>query len=158
MRMPFSGRLVANHTGITVSDIDRAIRFWRDVMGFEVTEKVRRGGAFFETITGVRGAEIDIAYVKAPGHLIELLEYVKPDKAASQARPCDPGHMHQCFTVDNIDAVVEAARAGGFEPVGPIQTVATGPRKGARAVYVRDPDGIVLEFIEEAKPAQDAQS
>jgi catechol 2,3-dioxygenase-like lactoylglutathione lyase family enzyme len=154
-----SARLVANHTGVTVSDIDRAIRFWRDVIGFEVTEKVRRGGELLEMITGVAGAEIDIAYVKAPGHLIELLEYVKPDDTAvSQARPCDPGHMHLCFTVENIDAVVDAARAGGFDPVNPIQTIASGPRKGARAVYTRDPDGIVLEFIEEAKPAEETRS
>jgi catechol 2,3-dioxygenase-like lactoylglutathione lyase family enzyme len=112
-RMALSERLAANHTGITVSDIDRAIRFWRDVAGFEVTDKVRRGGELFAAITGVAGAEIDIAYVKAPGHLIELLEYVKPDDTAvSRVRPCDPGHMHLCFTVDNIDAVVEAAKPG----------------------------------------------
>ena len=36
--------LKTNHTGITVSDIDRSLAFFGDVLGFEVTEKVRHDG------------------------------------------------------------------------------------------------------------------
>lgn len=50
--------------------------------------------------------------------------------------------------VDDIDQVIENVRAAGVEPVGPIPTVQGGPRPGLRAIYARDPDGVVLEFMQ----------
>ncbi len=147
-------RIVAvDHTGITVSDLDRSIAFYRDILGLEVTEKIPCRGELFEKITGVPGAEIDIAYVRAPGHQIELLCYRNPaDRVRSTLRPCDSGAMHLTFRVEDIGAVVEAARVAGFEAVNPIQTVADGPRKGLRGIYARDPDGVVLEFLQFPEP------
>ena len=140
------------HTGITVADLERSIAFYRDCLGFEVSEKVRVGGPIFENVTGVRGAEIDVAFVRAHGHFIELLCFVKPDdRAASTLRACDPGFMHLALKVQHLDKVVAAIKAHGFEGLSPIQTVPEGPAKGLRVVYARDPDGVVLEFIEEPR-------
>ena len=136
-----------NHTGLTVSDIDRSIAFFRDVLGFEVSAKIEARGEFFEDLVGVPGAEMLVAYVSAPGHTIELLQYVKPDdRRRSELRPCDTGFVHMAFQVDDIDALLRAIRAGGFAPVGPVQTSTRGSRKGGRVVYTRDADGIVFEF------------
>ncbi len=138
-----------DHVGITVSNIDRSIAFYRNIMGFEVTDKERCTGELFEKVTGVPGAEIDIAYVKAPGQVLELLCYLKPeDRVRSTLRPCDSGALHLSFRVKNIESVIQAIKAGGFEAVNPIQTVGDGPRRGLRAIYARDPDGVVLEFME----------
>ena len=140
------------HTGITVSDIDRSISFYRDVLGFEVGTKMRVGGEMFEKVTGVPGAEIDIAFVRAHGHFFELLSYAKPeDRAASKLRACDPGFMDVSFKVENLDDVVASIKTHGFEPLSPIQTVPEGPEKGLRVIYARDPDGVVLEFMEEPR-------
>ena len=138
------------HVGITVSDIDRSISFYRDVLGFEVGKKMRVGGEMFEKVTGVPGAEIDIAFVRAHGQFLELLCYVKPeDRTASKLRACDPGFMHVAFKVQNLDNVVASIKAYGFQPLNAIQTVPEGPEKGLRVIYAQDPDGVVLEFIEE---------
>lgn len=128
------------HTGITVSDLDRSAAFYRDVLGFPVTGKIHLGGELAEQVTGVAGAEIDIVFVTPPGHRIELLQHVRPGRGGpSPLRACDPGCFHLCFMVDDIDRVVEAARAGGFEPAGPIPTVTDGPRPGLRAIYTPRP-------------------
>jgi catechol 2,3-dioxygenase-like lactoylglutathione lyase family enzyme len=146
------GKVVASHTGVTVSDIDKAIHFWRDIMGFEVTPKMRRSGPFFERLTGVQGADIDIAYVTMPGHTIELLGYARPaEKIRNTLRPCDPGSLHFCLTVEDMDGTLEKLREGGFIAINPAQTVAEGPRKGARAVYTRSVDGVIIELIQEPK-------
>jgi catechol 2,3-dioxygenase-like lactoylglutathione lyase family enzyme len=138
------------HTGITVADIDRSIAFYQDILGFEVSEKVYCSGAMFENITGVPGAEMDVVFVRAPGHIIELLCFRKPeDRGRSTLRTCDTGFWHIAFKVRDIERVVAAVREGGFEALSPIQTATEGPPKGLRVVYVRDPDGIVLELIEE---------
>ena len=70
--------LAADHTGITVSDIERSLAFWRDVLGFELSHRANQKGELAEQIVGVPGAEILIAVLKAPGHKIELLEYRAP--------------------------------------------------------------------------------
>lgn len=136
-----------NHTGLTVSDIDRTLAFFHDVLGFEVTEKTRHSGRMTEQITGVPDAAMEIAFVELPGHRIELLQYLRPDnRRVSDLRPCDTGFAHLAFEVDDVDAVLEAIKAGGFEAVNPPASPETGPRKGGKVVYTRNPDGIVLEL------------
>ncbi len=141
------------HTGVTVSDIDRSIAFYRDVLGFEVTEKINCRGELFERVTGVPKAEIVIAYVKAPGHTLELLQYTSPaERTRVASRPCDPGALHLAFRVKNIDGVIAACRKAGVAPVGAtIPEVADGPAKGLKAIYTIGPDGIVIEFMEDPR-------
>src|SRR3954471_11883506 len=105
--MPFR-ILAADHTGITVSNIERSLVFWRDVLGFELSHRAHQKGELAEQITGVAGAEILITVLKAPGHKIELLEYRGPADRRTQAelRPCDLGHVHVALTVDNLDDVL----------------------------------------------------
>ena len=141
--------LSTGHTGITVSDLDRSIRFYRDLLGCEVSAPVRAEGPFFEAVTGVPGCQIDVAFARVSGHVIELLCYRNPPSKASTLRACDPGFMHVCLKVADLGRVVNVIRSSGFEPVGPVQKAEGGPVNGLKVVYVRDPDGVVLELIEE---------
>src|SRR5215469_12252214 len=86
----------ADHTGITVSNLDRSLAFWRDVLGFEFSHAAHQTGELAEEITGVTGAEIKLAVLKTPGgHKIELLEYLAPtDRKRVNLRPCDVGFVH----------------------------------------------------------------
>ena len=146
--MPFR-ILTADHTGITVSNLERSLAFWRDVLGFELSHRAHQTGKLAEQITGVRGAEILIAVVKAPGHKIELLEYRAPaDRKQVELRPCDVGSVHVALTVDNLDAVLEAVAACSWKAAGQPQTLTTGPNAGKRVIYVRDPDGTTIEFMQ----------
>jgi len=104
-----------------------------------------------EEITGVKGAELKLAVVKAPGgHKIELLEYLAPAdrKKDVDLRPCDVGHVHVAFTIDNLDAILEKIAASGWKTAGKPQKLTQGPNAGKRVIYVRDPDGTTIEFME----------
>jgi len=148
--MRSSSVLSTGHTGITVSDLDRSIRFYRDVLGFEVSPPVQVGGAMFEKVTGVAGCIIDVAFARGVGHIVELLCYRAPaDRRSSTLRACDAGFWHLCFKVRDLEQVVRAARAYDYEALSEIQTATDPPVTGLRVVYVRDPDGVVLELIEE---------
>jgi glyoxylase I family protein len=141
--------LVADHTGITVSDLERSLAFWRDVLGFELSHRAHQKGELAEQITGVPGAEILIAVVKAPGHKIELLEYRAPaDRKKLDARPCDTGSAHVALVVDDLDAVLKTIAASGWQAAGQPQTLTAGPNAGKRVIYVRDPDGTTIEFMQ----------
>ena len=138
-----------NHTRFTVSDLERALGLFRDGLGFEVTSKAPRDPKLTGRITGIPGAELLIAFVRAPGHSIELIEYKAPaQRGRVDARPCDAGFAHIAFDVDDVDAVLEAVRPHGVVPISPPVAIDQGPNKGRRVVYTRDPDGITIEFIE----------
>jgi catechol 2,3-dioxygenase-like lactoylglutathione lyase family enzyme len=141
-RQPTSHVRLTGHTGITVSDLDRSIRFYRDVLGCQISRTVRAEGPNFEAITGVKDCKIDIAFARLPGHIIELLCYRQPRGRASTLRPNDPGFTHVCLKVDDLGEVIRLVRAAGFEVMG------TMPQGRASPVYVRDPDGVVLELMQ----------
>jgi glyoxylase I family protein len=142
--------LAADHTGITVSDIEPSLSFWRDVLGFELSHRAHQKGELAEQITGVSGAEILIAVLKAPGHKIELLEYRAPVDRRQQTdrRPCDLGAAHIALTVDNLDEVLDRIATSGWKAAGEPQTLTIGPNAGKRVIYVRDPDGTTIEFMQ----------
>jgi catechol 2,3-dioxygenase-like lactoylglutathione lyase family enzyme len=142
--------LAADHTGITVSNLQRSLAFWRDVLGFELSHTAHQTGELAEEITGVAGVEIKLAVVKTPGgHKIELLQYLAPsDRNHAHLRPCDVGHVHVTLLVDDLDAVLEKISASGWKAAGKPQTLKSGPNAGKRVIYVRDPDGTTIEFME----------
>jgi glyoxylase I family protein len=148
--MPF--RILTNdHTGITVSNLERSLAFWRDVLGFEFSHSAHQKGEMAEQITGVKGAELKLAVIKAPGgHKIELLEYLAPAdrKRHVDLRPCDVGHVHVALTVENLDDILNAIAASGWRTAGKPQTLRSGPNAGKRVIYVRDPDGTTIEFMQ----------
>src|SRR5437870_5784674 len=152
--------IAADHTGITVSNLDRSLEFWQNVLGFEFSHRAHQTSEMASEITGVPGAEIKLAVVKAPGgHKIELLEYLAPPdrkqhvnpstSLRTSLRPCDVGSVHIALAVDKLDAILEKIAASGWKAAGKPQTLKTGPNAGKRVVYVRDPDGTTIEFMQQ---------
>jgi len=143
--------IAADHTGITVSNLERSLDFWQNVLGFELSHRAHQTGERVEQITGVKGAELKLAVVKTPsGHKIELLEYLAPPdrKKDASLRPCDVGHVHIALTVDDLDAVLKKIAESGWKAAGKPQTLTAGPNAGKRVIYVRDPEGTTIEFME----------
>jgi glyoxylase I family protein len=154
--------VAADHTGITVSNLERSLAFWRDVLGFEFSHSAHQSGEMAEQITGVKGAELKLGVVKAPGgHKIELLEYLAPsdrkrdvDPSTSlrtSLRPCDVGHVHIALKVENLEQLLQRIAESGWKAAGEPQTLSSGPNAGKRVIYVRDPDGTTIEFMEVPK-------
>ncbi len=147
--------IATDHTGFTVANLERSLAFWQNVLGFELSHRAHHTGDLASEVTGVPGAEISIAVLKAPGHRIELLEYHAPsDRKRANVRPCDVGSVHVALKVDNLDAVLSAVAASGWSGAGKPQILKTGPNAGKRIVYVRDPDGTTIEFMQPPPPAQ----
>jgi catechol 2,3-dioxygenase-like lactoylglutathione lyase family enzyme len=143
----------ADHTGITVSNLERSLAFWRDVLGFELSHTAHQKGELAQEITGVEGAEIKLAVLKAPGgHKIELLEYPAPaDRKHANLRPCDVGSVHVALLVEDLKAALDRIAVSGWKTAGQPQILTKGPNAGKRVVYVRDPDGTTIEFMEMPK-------
>lgn len=139
----------ANHFGITVSNLNKSLDFFVDVLGFDAGPTVDLDEAFSAGVTGVDGAVIRVAFVDGPGVTVELVQYLAPTGRESVTTlPCDVGSAHLAFFVDDIDAIVTAATHAGFALAGSIQPIAVGPRAGGRAAYIRNADGTTLELVQ----------
>ena len=148
-----------HHTGYTVSDLDRSVAFYRDLMGMEVIAQQEKQGGYLAAIVGYPDAHVRMAHLRAPGsgHLLELFQYLAPRGAAAGAiEPRDVGTAHLCFVVDDlVDAHTRLVEAGVETFFSPPVRVDTGINTGGYGVYLRDPDGIVLEIFQ--PPRRDSE-
>lgn len=137
-----------NHTSFTVSDLDRSISFYRNLLGLELISLTGRDPAFSEKVTGIPGANLKIAYLQAPGHRLELIQYLSPSGEKLDCRTNNIGSAHLAFNVDNLPALYADLKAKGVQFKSEPLEVPAGPNKGTMAVYFTDPDGITLEFLQ----------
>jgi catechol 2,3-dioxygenase-like lactoylglutathione lyase family enzyme len=139
-----------HHTGLTVRDLDRSLAFYRDRLGMEVVMAQEKRGGYLAAIVGYPGAHVRMAHVAFPRseHRIELFQYVEPAPAGEPGEPRSVGITHVCVLTPDLDALLARLESGGGRPFsGPVD-VDTGANAGSRALYLRDPDGVVLELFE----------
>jgi lactoylglutathione lyase len=144
------------HTGLTVSDLDRSLAFYRDLLGLELVRRWDSAQPYLRTIVGFPDAELRIAVLRVPGpdgaaagHL-ELLEYRVPRGRRGDPDTNHPGNVHVCFVVDDLDALHGRLAAHGVRFRSRPVAIDHGPNAGGKAVYLRDPDDITLELIQPA--------
>ena len=90
------------------------------------------------------------------GARIELFEFRSPRGGSVALRTADVGFAHVCVTCDDLDALLERLVAAGGRPVSEPVAVDSGANAGGRGVYVRDPDGHVLELFTRLRRPDDA--
>jgi catechol 2,3-dioxygenase-like lactoylglutathione lyase family enzyme len=139
-----------HHTGLTISDLHRSLRFWRDGMGMEVLFEQEKVGGYIEAIVGEPGAHVRMAHLVFgdDGTRIELFQYVAPSGGQHLQRPADVGFAHICVACDDLDDRLQRLIAAGGTPFSEPVDVDTGVNRGGRGVYLRDPDGHVVELFE----------
>jgi catechol 2,3-dioxygenase-like lactoylglutathione lyase family enzyme len=139
------------HTGFTVSDLPRSVEFYRDVLGFEVFAEGERQGGYFGAIVGYPDAQVRMALVRPSGssHHIELFEYLSPEPRTVELEPRLVGATHVCLIVDDLPALYERLLETSVDTFfTPPVEVDHGVNAGGWALYLRDPDGIILELFQ----------
>jgi catechol 2,3-dioxygenase-like lactoylglutathione lyase family enzyme len=140
-----------NHVGITVGDLDRAVPWYRDVLGFTVLVEPgthtlsSANGDRRKDVFGPRWREMRLAHLATPGGIgVELFQFVDPP-AEAQADPFEywrHGIFHLCVTVEDLEDALDRLRANG----GIVRTEIHTVRPGTRVVYCEDPWGTILEL------------
>jgi len=133
----------AHHFAVTVSNLDRAVAFYRDTLGLDVLSEFTVGGEAFATGVGVEGASADFVHLDAGDARIELVEYDPEGDAAAETGLNQPGANHLGLEVEDLDAVYEALPEG-CETIAEPQTT----ESGTKICFVRDPDGTLVELLE----------
>jgi catechol 2,3-dioxygenase-like lactoylglutathione lyase family enzyme len=134
-----------NHVGITVTDLDASLEFYRDVVGFEVGLRTRAGGEWFDTLTRNEGADIEIAMLRLADFTLQLVQYHASGGATLPLAHHKVGSPHLCIQVDDVDVRHEKIVASGlYEPTAIVDVLGT----GIRSFYVHDPDGVPVELLQ----------
>lgn len=145
-----------DHINIVVTNLERAVRFYTEVLGFRKTKEAYLEGGWIDLIVGLSGVRGHVAYVVAPAGepRIELLCYEDPKgevlSVNSQANTV--GLRHIALRVDNMAEAVARLRTAGVtlfsEPVRVPSGVVQHDAGEKTLVYFLDPDGVVLELTE----------
>jgi len=146
-----AARAVAG-AALTVSDMERSVRFYRDVLFFTpVSDRVVDGPAW-EALTGVTGAHIRMVDLALGAEHLRLMQFLDtPGRAApADMRSNDRWFQHVAIIVRDMDSAYARLEAAGVRHVSPApQTLpeTIPPAAGIRAFYFLDPDGHPLEIL-----------
>ncbi len=138
------------HGGVTVSDMDRALVFYRNGLGLEMEFDRRLDAPYLSAVLGLDFEFIRAVYLRVPGGgFVELLEYHGIERMPARSRPCDYGAGHLCLYVDDVDAMHARLVSLGFMARSDaVVEITAGPNQGARSCYMSDPDGYAVELFQ----------
>jgi len=138
------------HVGITVSNLNESIRFYQDMLGFEIKTVMLEEGACIDNFSCLKN--VLVLTVKMSGKnnsgMIELLNYIShPSFRHENNYPItDVGCSHFAITVQNLDSLYKNLVANDIVFNHPVQT---SPDGNVKIAFCRDPDGTLIELVEE---------
>ena len=141
-------KMKIRHTGIVVSDIDKSLYFYNELLGFKIVKDMWEGGAFINNILGLSGVNVRTIKMDAGGSLIELLYFKSHPTGAQLNSLASLGCTHIALTVDNLDNCFKMLKEQNTSFVSEPQT---SPDGNAKVAFCRDPDGTYIELVEELK-------
>lgn len=138
--------IIWHHVAISVKDLDRALKFYRDLLGFEVDwERDHYGGDQMSRVVGLSGADAQVVMLKGFGTRLELFKYYSPEgEETGSKRQCDFGLTHFALSVKEIQGLYERLSEAGVQFNCPPQNL----RPGVWVTYMRDPEGVTIELVE----------
>jgi glyoxylase I family protein len=142
------------HIGITVRNMDRALRFYRDLLGLKVLGDITIEGDEADILTREKGVKLRVVYLRSEKDLkgppLELLHFVEPagDGKGPYPRLTNPGITEVAFWVRDIEQTYSELGTRGVKFLSPPQLFELEGYGKAKAVYFWDPDGTILELIQ----------
>src|ERR1700687_4765958 len=136
------------HIGICVSDWERSLRFYRDVLGFRHVSNLHVAGGPSNKLLQLTNVDLKAIYLERDGTRIELLHYASPGHRGDGApRPMNQlGLTHLSLRVDNLPATVAELQHAGVRILD--RTRIDIPAFDAAAVFITDPDGTLIELVQ----------
>lgn len=138
---------------VTVSDLDRSLAFYRDVLGFKLVGTIEdRQGDEWEHVYGVFGAHLRVATLQLGGERLQLEQFLAPTgrPVPADSRSNDRWFQHVALIVSDMDKAYAWLRSNGVAhaSTSPQTLPQWNPNAGGiSAFYFRDPDQHPLEIL-----------
>jgi catechol 2,3-dioxygenase-like lactoylglutathione lyase family enzyme len=138
-----------DHIAVTVSDMERSLAFYTNVLGLQEAERHLLEGETISTMAGKPGVVMQVVRLRTPDGsrvLLDLQQYISPKGTVSNAQLGMANHSHFCFEVKDIQKAYRDLEAKGVSSVS--APVTFGLEEPVTVVFLRDPDGFILELVE----------
>ena len=134
------------HIGIVVTDMEKSLKFYRDLLGLKIKSLVDEEGQFLDNILAHENVKNKVAklYAKNGNALVELID----SKSYGNKKDRDfftIGASHFAFTVDNLEKTYDYLVKNGVKFTAPPQQTSDG---FAKITFCEDPDGTLIELVE----------
>jgi catechol 2,3-dioxygenase-like lactoylglutathione lyase family enzyme len=150
--IPVNSITAVDSVGITVSDIDQAIKFYSEVLSFQKISDIEVLGNEYDRLHGLFGVRLRVVKMRLGNEFLELTEYLTPKgkPIPVESRSNDRWFQHIAIAVSDMDQAYEILRKYK------VKYASTAPQRipdsnkaaaGIRAFYFKDPDGHNLEII-----------
>ena len=134
------------HTGIVVIDLEAALHFYRDLLGFQIAKQMEEAGNYIDNISSLRNIRVTTIKMTCPsGQMIELLKYHSHPAKQTERRICEIGISHIAFSVDDLDVEYERLKGKGIQFNSLPQL---SPDGYAKVTFCRAPEGTLIELVE----------
>ncbi len=139
-----------HHVGLVVPNLEKALRFYCDVLGFRLLFTAPSTQVDGSLLGFEGGIWLSWAYLDAGASIIELHEFQVPEPEWHARIQPEFGVGHIALRVIDIEAAWEELRQHGVEFFSRPQVLTEGPQAGNRWVYGRDPFGVaIIELYQE---------
>jgi glyoxylase I family protein len=137
-----------NHTGISVSDMERSLAFYRDLLGMElIFDSDVDDIEALSAVVGMENARGRVTWLRAAdATMIELWQWDHPEGRSlpDDYRPADRGVTHFALEVDDVDELCERIVVAGLHVNTPPLDLGL-----HKTTYVRGPDNEIIEILED---------
>jgi catechol 2,3-dioxygenase-like lactoylglutathione lyase family enzyme len=147
------------HPAIVVQDLERSTKFYCEAFGFKVFSDANEGwcdNLFIDTAIGLKNSKAVGRMLSGHNCYLELFQFSHPSSVApNPAALCaaDLGLRHLCFYTDDVEKEYSRAIALGASTLGRPQK-----SSGIAAVYIRDPEGNIIELAEFPSQSEDLRN
>jgi catechol 2,3-dioxygenase-like lactoylglutathione lyase family enzyme len=144
------GDLRFSHLVVGVTDMDRALQFYRGLLGMDVVfDQTMGGDPFDHALGGAAGNQGRVVGGLIGGVMLELLSLGTEPRPA---RRSIVGNQNISLSVTDLDDTYRRVQEAGYPPDQAPFEIA-----GVRMFFVKDPDGTAVEFIEFAGTARTSE-
>jgi len=143
-----------DHVAVTVSDLERSLPFYKEVLGLQEIERHLLDGETISTMAGKPGVVMQVVRLACPDTpdiLIDLQQYIEPKEDVSNAALGMANHSHFCFGVDDLQTTCDELQKKGVELISAPVSFDLGKDWDygvVKVVFFKDPDGFILELME----------
>jgi catechol 2,3-dioxygenase-like lactoylglutathione lyase family enzyme len=135
------------HVGIVVKDLAKTTDFWTNLLGFKLQIDAIEQSPYIDELLGIPNPGLrTVKLIDENGFIIELLEFANyPAKVIWEGSLVTTGLTHIALTVDDLGSLTTKLKENNFKFISEIKK---SPNGAVKVVFVKGPEGLMLELVE----------
>ena len=131
-----------------VNDLDKTRDFWVNTLGFKLHIEAKEESPYIDELLAIKEPMLTtVKLIDSKGFIIELLKFENYKVENSWSGDLKTtGLTHIALTVDNLDELVDNLKKQNYQPLSEIKI---SPNKKVKVVFVKGPEAIMLELVQE---------